>query len=420
MRKIWQILFNTGKSFYDDGGNPRAAALTYFTLMSIVPVLAVALGLARGFGFAKILEEVVKDQLSEQPEIAKYIIDFAYTLLEKTSSGVIAGIGLLLLLWSVYNILGNVEEALNTIWKIPSPRHWLRKITDYITAIIICPLFFVVSSSFTIYLKTHFNELSEITQGAGYVIEYIFIHLFPFLLTWLLFAFIYFFIPNRRIPLKYGLIGVLVAGTAYQLLQAFYITIQLKLSSFGAIYGSFAALPLFLIWLNLSWMIILAGAELAYQTEIAAWDHIPSHDEFQQTTTHRRVLALIVVYECIRVFCEGKDPLTIHRLSEKLGASKRNLDEVIKTLTKYKILSETSYESDRDIHFQPAKDIKTISMKNVTDVFPPLVNDNVYMYRNSLVHVFENFLNLYEKENTEQASNLMLYTIDEVKNQPAA
>lgn len=407
MRKIWQILFNTGKGFYEDGCNARAAALTFYTLMSIVPVLAVALGLTRGFGFAQIIEDVVRDQLREQPEIAKYIIDFAYSLLEKTSSGVIAGIGVILLLWSVYNILGNIEEALNNIWKIPNPRSWTRKIIDYMAAIIICPLFFVVSSSITIYLKTHFVDVS----GWAAFLENILIHLFPYLLTWMLFTFLYFFLPNRWIPFKYGIIGVFVAGTAYQLLQAFYITIQLKLSSYGAIYGSFAALPLFLIWLNLSWMIVLAGAELAYQIEIAAWSHLPAHAEYVQTTTSRRILALMLVSAIVRAFCEGKDPFTIHQFSNKFGASIKSLDDIIKVLTKHKILSGTAYESDSEIHYQPARDVSTITLKTVVDVFPPMEHDEVYVYKSPLVPYFEDKLSNYERSAAGESTNVQLNRI---------
>lgn len=404
MRKLWQILFNTGKGFYDDGCNPRAAALTYFTLMSIVPVMAVALGLARGFGFAQILEDVVKDQLREQPEISKYIINFAYSLLEKTSSGVIAGIGLLLLLWSVYNILGNVEEALNNIWKIPNPRSWVRKITDYIAAIIICPLFFVVSSSLTIYLKTHF---SNVIGWAGFL-ETFLIHLFPYLLTWMLFAFLYFFLPNKRIPFSYGMLGVFVGGTAYQLLQAFYISIQLKLSSYGAIYGSFAALPLFLIWLNLSWMIVLAGAELAYQAEIMAWSNAPTHAKYAQAFVSKRVLALVVVYTIIRAFREEKDPLTIHQLSDFIGASKKNLDDVIKVLLQHKIITGTSYETDSEIHYLPARDINTINLKMVADAFPVLEHDEVALYRNEVASHFEEKLREFDLVSANESANVPL------------
>lgn len=403
MRKIWQILFNTGKGFYDDGCNPRAAALTYFTLMSIVPVLAVALGLARGFGFAQILEEVVKDQLKEQPDIAKYIINFAYSLLEKTSSGVIAGIGVLLLLWSVYNILGNIEEALNTIWKIPNPRSWVRKITDYIAAIIICPIFFVVSSSLTIYLKTHFEEVS----GLNALLERSLVHLFPYFLTWLLFTFLYFFLPNRRIPIKYGLIGVAVGGTAYQLLQAFYISVQLKLSSFGAVYGSFAALPLFLIWLNLSWMIVLAGAELAYQTEISAWNYIPTHAKYLQKLVSRRVLALVVVYHIIRAFCDRKQPYSISQLSELTGASKKSLDDIIKVLLQHKIISETAYV-DNEIHYQPARDVSTISLKTIADIFPAMQHDQVSLYGNSIVTYLEEKVKSYDEKTADEPENIFL------------
>ena len=404
MKKLYQILFNTVKGFIEDGCNLRAAALTYFTLMSIVPVLAVALGLARGFGFAKILESVVKDQLKEQPEIAQYIINFAYSLLETTSSGVIAGIGLILLLWSVYNILGNIEESLNNIWKIPNPRSWVRKITDYIAAIIMCPLFFVVSSSLTIYLKTHFTEVNR----WGALLEQGLIHLTPYLLTWMLFTFLYFFLPNRRIPFRYGIIGVFVAGTAYQLLQAFYITVQLKLSSYGTIYGSFAALPLFLIWLDLSWMIVLAGAELAYQTEIAAWSHVPNQPGFQQIKTSCRVLALMVVHVVVRAFCEGKDPYTIHQLSDKFGASKRTLDYIISILTKHKILAESIYETDSEIHYQPARDVNALTLKAITDVFSPDEQNNVYLYKNPLLSYFEEKLHSYERTANQVPANIKL------------
>lgn len=405
MKKIWKILYNTAKGFYEDGCYPRAAALTYYTLMSIVPVLAVALGLARGFGFAKILEDVVRDQLTEQPDIAKYIIEFAYTLLEKTSSGVIAGIGLLVLLWSVYNILGNIEEALNAIWKIPNARSWQRKIIDYIAAIIICPLFFVVSSSLTIYLKT---EFADVARWSAFL-EYTLIHLFPYVLTWLLFTFLYFFLPNRTIPFKYGMIGVIIGGTAYQLLQAFYITVQLKLSSYGAVYGSFAALPLFLIWLNLSWMIVLAGAELAYQLEIIAWEDAPRHSQYLQVETSQRVLALMVVYVIIRAFCEGKNPFTLHQLSNKFGASKKALDDVTNTFKKYRILTETTFESDSDeIRYQPARDISTITLKTVVDIFPPTEHDEVYIYKNDLAHFFEEKLNDYENTSARLEANIPL------------
>lgn len=406
MKKIWQILFNTGKGFYEDGCSTRAAALTYFTLMSIVPVLAVALGLARGFGFAEILENVVKEQLYEQPEISKYIISFAYSLLEETSGGVIAGIGLIVLLWSVYNILGSIEEALNNIWKIPNPRSWVRKMTDYISAIIICPLFVVISSSFNIYLKTYFME---VFRWVAYL-EYTVIHLFPFFLTWMLFIFIYFFLPNRRVPFKYGMIGAFVGGTAYQLLQAFYITMQLKLSSYGAIYGSFAALPLFLIWLNLSWMIVLAGAELAYQTEIAAWNYPPSDTNYPKVITSKCVLAVMTVYMIVQAFCEGKEPYSIHQLSNQLGASKKDLDSIIKDLIKYKIISETAYDSDSETHYQPARDVKTISLKTVVDVFPELVQEQVSIYENPLASFFEDKLKNYEFAATNDPENLALST----------
>lgn len=404
MKKIAKILYNTAVGFYEDGCSSRAAALTYFTLMSIVPVMAVALGLARGFGFAPILETVVQQQLKEQPEVANYIIDFAYKLLEQTSGGLIAGVGIIILLWSVYNILGSIEEAFNNIWKIPNPRSWVRKITDYIATIIICPLFFVISSSVTIYIRAQLSgEFKKLV-----FLENVFFQFFPYFVTWMLFTFLYFFLPNRRIPLKYGLIGVLVAGTLYQLLQIFYITVQFKLSSYGTVYGSFAALPLFLIWLNLSWMIILAGAELAYQCEIAAWKNTPlTKDAVHVPTTHA-VLALMAVDEIIKTFAEGKESFSLQKLSEICGSSKKDLDDVLMVLIDYNVISETSYASDKETHYQPARDIHSLYLKNIVDLFPTSPNDKVLVSNNENLQKYEQALKHYQDSAKNLDSNILL------------
>jgi membrane protein len=203
------------------------------------------------------------------------------------------------------------------------------------------------------------------------------------------------------------MIGVVVAGTAYQLLQAFYISIQIKLSSYGAVYGSFAALPLFLIWLNLSWMIILAGVELAYQLEISCWSNVPKNEDYLKTTTSKRVLALLVVHEIIEAFREGKSPLTLQNLSDKLGASKNNIDSVLKTLIQFNIISEI-FDSYDESHYQPAKDVNRLSLKSIADIFPYADNDIVAVIKNPQLDYFTGALNKYDLDTYKSVANISL------------
>lgn len=241
---IFNFIMDVVNSFIDDDYYGKASALAFYSILSIAPTLAVLFGIAQGFGFGKALESEISTQVFQQPEVAEKLIQFANSWLQSVKGGVIAGVGTIILLWSVISLLISIEGTLNGIWKIKKGRSYALKIRDYLTVLFIAPLFFVVSSSMNIFLITQLTQNTKDNVFLETVSPFILsvLNLFPFFLAWVLFTFIYAFIPNTKVYLHAAVIAGVIAGTAFQFWQWIYIQFQLNLSSYGVIYGSFEAI----------------------------------------------------------------------------------------------------------------------------------------------------------------------------------
>jgi len=264
--KQLRILFLTLHGFSYDKCPLRASALTFYSLLSIVPVAALAFGIAKGFGFAKRLETLLYEKLPGQEDVLTQVIAFANSLLENTKGGVIAGIGIAVLFWSLIKVLSHIESSFNAIWEIKKHRSIGRKISDYLSIALICPILVIMSSSVTVFITTQIKHITEKVALLGMFspIIFFFLKLLPYGLIWILFTTIYIFMPNTRVNFSSGIIAGVFAGTLYQIVQWAYINFQVLVAKYNAIYGSFAALPLFLIWLQISWLIVLFGAEISF------------------------------------------------------------------------------------------------------------------------------------------------------------
>ena len=264
-----RIALLVGRSFKDDQILLRASALTYYTMLSIVPVAALAFGIAKGFGFQKMLEAQLYENFPGQQAVVERVMGFALTLLDSTRGGVIASIGLALLFWAVIKVMNHIEASFNHIWQVHRSRSLIRKFTDYIAIMLLSPLLVLMQSSATVFITTQLTDIASRIRLIGYFSPLIFfsLKLIPYFLVWILFTLIYMVMPNTRVRLGAGLLAGVVAGTGYQLLQWVYITFQVGAARYNAIYGSFAALPLFLVWLQVSWIIVLFGAEIAFAVQ---------------------------------------------------------------------------------------------------------------------------------------------------------
>ena len=377
--KPLQIILLTINGFNKDKCYLMASALTFWSLLSIVPVAALAFGIASGFGFQKMLEQLLLEKMPGQQEIILQVVNFSHSLLEKTKGGLIAGAGVLFLFWSVIKILGNIEDSFNDIWKLSKSRTLVRKIGDYLALMIICPFIFIVSSSVNFFITTTIKRFTEQNHLPDFFSPIMFfsLKLFPYILIWTLFTFIYIIMPNTKVKFTSGLLGGIVAGTAYQLIQWGYISFQVGVSGYNTIYGSFAALPMFLLWLQISWLIVLVGTELSFSYQNIE-KYALKEDVDKTSVTFKRLLTLKIMHLLIHFFYQGKQALTEAEISKALELPENFVAPILGELVDCRLVSCVRRDNDESASFQPALDINKLSIyyilnaldKHGTDVIP--------------------------------------------------
>jgi membrane protein len=224
------------KGFDEHKCQLRASALTYYSLLSIVPVIAMAFGVAKGFAFEKILEKQLLERFPAQQDIFIQIFTFANTLLENTKGGLIAGIGVAILFWTVIKVLGNIEESFNDIWGIRKQRPLARKFSDYLSMMLICPILLVIASGITVFMTTQVPLITTriALLGALAPLVSILIKAVPYVVIWVLFAFIYILMPNTKVRVSSGIFAGIVAGSIYQVVEFFYLKFQVGVASYNA------------------------------------------------------------------------------------------------------------------------------------------------------------------------------------------
>jgi len=363
-----RIILLAIRGFGEDKCQLRASALTFYSLLSVVPVVAMAFGIAKGFGFERLLERQLGENLQGQQEVLERIIGFANTLLENARGGLIAGVGVAVLFWTVIKLLGNIEKSFNDIWGIKTPRTMGRKFSDYLSVMLICPFLLIMASSVTVlitnYVTLIVEHLSFLGPLAGTII--LSIKILPYGVIWIVFTFMYFFMPNTKVTLKSALLAGIIAGTLYQGLQWGYITFQVGVAKYGAIYGSFAALPLFLVWLQLSWLVVLFGAEVSFaEQNVGTYEFEP--DSLKVSRRFRSLLTLRITHFCVKKFHQGEKSPTADEISDQLEIPIRLVRQILFELIEAGILSEVRLDDPEAIGFQPARTIEKITVLGVMD-----------------------------------------------------
>lgn len=386
--KAMRILLISIRGIYEDKIQLRAAALTLYTLLSIVPVLALGFGIAKGFGYDQLLESKVEtylntkaqemttkptgaseSQITGYEEIVNQLISFANAMLAKTKGGLVAGIGIALLFWTVMKVLSNIENSFNGIWQVKRGRPFVRKFSDYLSIMFIAPVFIITASAVNVYVNNKLVEISKHVEVVHFISPVLFLVLkvVPYLLIYMLFTIVYMIMPYTKVTFKAALIGGLIAGSVFQITQMAYIFFQIGVSSNNAIYGSFAAIPLFIIWLQISWLIVLFGAKIAFAVQNVDWYEFEA-ETVQMSDYSRRILALMVTHRIIQNFKKGEKPLTIDEISHQLILPMRMLKAIIADLVKSNILSEVLTDKPKITAYQPSKNIDHYSVKYVIEI----------------------------------------------------
>lgn len=391
-----RIVKIASKEFVRDRCGLQASALTLYTLLSIVPVMAMAFGIAKGFGFQKFLENKVLEIFASQEEVIQTVLAFSHNLLERTKGGLMAVLGIIFLVYSLIKLMGQMEAAFNRIWRVSANRSIIRKITDYITIALAAGLLVIFSGSATFFITAYiekFMGMLNLPATLNHLISFGF-NIFPFVPVWLLFTFFYLFVPNKKVDVRSALAGGIIAGTIFQLAQMAYVKFLVGISAYNAIYGSFAALPLFLIWLQGSWTIALLGAEISF-----VWKNVdllqtddPEYDQI--STRMKKLIILRTVAFCVKRFARKKAPVTPSQVAAHLNLSVNMVETFMEKLVHARILFQVSAPEPG---YTPALDIECLTVMDVVAAFENMGEDGVFMTGTLETAALEQSLEQFEK-----------------------
>ena len=415
--KILRIILLTFRGFVENKCQLRASSLTFYSLLSIVPVMAMAFGVAKGFGFQRTLEREIGKVLSAHSEIAGQIMNFANSLLDNTKGGLVAGIGFAFLVWAVLKVLSTIEQSFNEIWGVQEPRSWVRKVSDYLSLMFLLPVLFLLSSAATVVVASQIQAVAGKVGLLGYLgpLTQVLIRLLPLLVIWLMFTLLYIFMPNTHVRIRPALIAGIAAGTGFQLFQYFYVTFQIGMARYNAIYGSFAALPLFLIWLQASWMIVLSGAELSFATQnVDTYEFEP--DANLASPAFRKLLALRIVNLVVEQFSIGQKPLDEDAIAHELGIPIRLLRYLLHDLSEAGVITSVRLAREKVFAYQPAFDPEAMTIATVLDSLENTGTDNLPVLRSPELDQIRRSMEIFSEENRASEANRLLKEIRGEKN----
>lgn len=320
----------TARGFTDGSLQNRACAMTYRTVLAIVPMLALLLAIGRGFGLQDYLQKELFDLFPSNQRLLSMSFNWVDSYLSKASEGLFVGIGILFLLWTLISLLSNVEEIFNMIWNVKAQRSLWRKVSDYVAILLILPVLMICSSGIQIFMSSALQSILDYEIFGG--LASLLLDFASIALSWLFFAGCYAWIPNARVKLVNALIAGVLAGTGYQVLQWLFVSGQMYVAKYNAIYGSFSFLPLLLIWLQLVWLITFIGARVCYSLE-----NTFTYSFEQQITNisprYRLKAAIAVLTIIVKRFAGQRAPMTSAEISEQYEIPPRLLESILVQLT---------------------------------------------------------------------------------------
>ena len=356
----YRLLFYTARGLLEHGTIMHSAALTFYTLMSLVPIVAVVFAVLKGFGMADNLVQSLYGVFPQYPDIVDYLVSFAEKALARTQGGIVAAVALATLFWAVIRVFSSIESAFNNIWEVMVELSIMRQWTDYIAVVMIVPLLWIAANA----VGNYAQQLLGARDGLGFRLLS---RAASMAVIWVMFTFLYTIIPNARVRLRSAAMAGIVAGTFFLLFQWGYIYIQRWMTSYNAIYGSFAALPLLLIWMQTSWQILLFGGELSF-----AYQNISRFGEERESLLisydQRRKILLAVMLTVMRHFREQGGTLPADAIRQQLDLPTRIVNDVLFQLVQAgQLIAVRSGDGERDVAYSPAHDISQLTVYGVLE-----------------------------------------------------
>lgn len=358
---IIRTIVLVARGFTSKNLNDKAKALTYSLIFAIVPILAMIVAIAQGFGVADVIENQLNKSFLGETNLVPTIMEMVQRYLDTAQGGVFIGIGILILLWAIYSFFQSVETAFNKIWNVHKSRSILRQVTTYVTIVVLIPVIVVCSAGITIFLNTtiestlHVEALHHFFHTSG-------VKFLQFAMCWLLFTVMYVGIPNTKVRFLSALIPGVIMGTLFQLLQMLSVYLIAFLSRTSIVYGAFATIPILMTWLQYTSLLILIGAEMSYA--------IQNNEEFEyeqdlnrMSRRYKDFVMLYLLSVIIKRFEADEAPLTAHELAIRDHLPIRLVNQLVGRMVETGILREVyTDEEDEEKRYQPALDTHKISV----------------------------------------------------------
>ena len=407
--KQMRILVLAARGFLNDKVQLRASALTFYSLLSIIPIAAIVFAIAKGFDVDNNIKIIIQEKFQSQAANLNWLVNEAQTAIEKTSGGYMAGVGIIILFWSVMSLLTNIESSFNHIWQIRTSRPWHRKFTDYLTIMLIAPVFIILSISITLFISINLPDYmtnAPILDFFKPVISFL-IKFAPYLLSWLALTILFIIMPNAKVKFIPALISGIIAGTLLQVIQWLYIDLQFGISKLGAIYGSFAAVPLFIIWMQSSWIVVLLGAEISFANQNVSRYELES-EALNISAYQKRALMLMILHMIIRNFSLGEKPISASYIAANLKIPVRLARDILQDLSSANIVSIIHANEEKERLYQPAIDINKLTVSFVFSRLDKKGVEQIMVIRNKDYEKIVSMLEKFDKLIAKSDANILI------------
>jgi membrane protein len=409
--KQLRIIVLVGRGFLDNKVMLRASALTFYTLVSIIPVVAIALAIAKGFGLDQNLESLITNSkvYLEYHEPLAPLLDSAKETIQQTKGGYLAGVGMIILFWSVISLLNQIETSFNHIWQISSSRPWYRKFTDYLTIMLIAPVFLILSSSITAFVFTEMTDFMSRAPFLGIVksVLSLLIKFAPYFLTWIILTILFIVMPNTKVKFMPALVSGIVAGTILKLLQWLYLDLQFGISNLNVIYGSLALIPLLIIYLQISWIIILLGAELSFANQNISRYEFES-EALNVSNYQKRALIVMIMHIIIENFATGEKPIGAETIAKSLKIPVRLTRDILRELSDAELVSILHEHEQKEALYQPALDINKLTVSFVYSRLDKKGSEQGIVIKNKEYERVTSMLDKFDKLMAKSDSNILI------------
>ena len=383
--RIIKTVFIAIRGYIDDKLSVKASSLTYSVLFSAVPIIALVISISKGFGVEQRIEDVLNNSFVGKYHLVPEVMGFVGKYLQTMSGGLFVGIGIVILLWSVLSFFMQVENSFNEIWQVKKSRSIFRQFTVYFSAIIVIPVLIAFSSGFSIYIQT--TLANSFLYNVFSPLMSFFVKLVPYAVNWVVFSFLYMMMPNTKVKFANAAIAGVITGTVFHIFQNLYISGQINLTRYNAVYGGFAAIPLLLFFIYVSCLIMLLGAEISYASQNI---HFFDFETDTKNISHRykNFITIFITWLVVKRFENDEPQLSNDEIASNYGLPIRLVNQILLQLTEAKALVDVYDEKTRVHHYLPAFDINKLTVNSLFDKLETAGSEMYLNKRNELLEPF--------------------------------